>query len=74
VERLDVFETMNFLRSHGLYYPSIDAPEDSSIVPSFIEATGDQVYAPADRLGKSVIGAMRKRVPINNLPPCLKRC
>jgi uncharacterized protein YecE (DUF72 family) len=37
-------ETMNFLRSHGLYYTSIDAPEDSSIVPSFIESTGDQVY------------------------------
>jgi uncharacterized protein YecE (DUF72 family) len=37
-------ETMNFLRSRGLYYTSIDAPEDSSIVPSFIEATGDQVY------------------------------
>jgi hypothetical protein len=35
---------MNFPRSHGLYYTSIDAPEDSSIVPSFIEATGDQVY------------------------------
>jgi uncharacterized protein YecE (DUF72 family) len=35
---------MKFLRSHGLYYTSIDAPEDSSIVPSFIEATGDQVY------------------------------
>jgi uncharacterized protein YecE (DUF72 family) len=29
-------ETMNFLRSHGLYYISIDAPEDNSIVPSFI--------------------------------------
>jgi uncharacterized protein YecE (DUF72 family) len=37
-------ETMNFLRSHGLYYTSIDAPEGNSIVPSFIEATGDQVY------------------------------
>jgi uncharacterized protein YecE (DUF72 family) len=36
-------ETMRFLRSHGLYYTSIDAPEDKSIVPSFIEATGDQV-------------------------------
>ena len=35
---------MNFLHSHGLYYTSIDAPEDDSIVPSFIEATGDQVY------------------------------
>jgi uncharacterized protein YecE (DUF72 family) len=37
-------ETMNFLRSHGLYYTSVDAPEDNSIVPSFIEATGDQIY------------------------------
>ncbi len=37
-------ETMKFLRSHGLYYTSIDAPEDNSIVPSFIHATGDQVY------------------------------
>ncbi len=36
--------TMQFLRSHGLYYTSIDAPEGDSIVPSFIEATGDQVY------------------------------
>jgi uncharacterized protein YecE (DUF72 family) len=36
--------TMKFLRSHGLYYTSIDAPEDDSIVPSFIEASGDQVY------------------------------
>ena len=36
--------TMKFLRSHGLYYTSIDAPEDDSIVASFIEATGDQVY------------------------------
>jgi uncharacterized protein YecE (DUF72 family) len=37
-------ETMKFLRSHGLYYTSIDAPQDESIVPSFVEATGDQVY------------------------------
>ncbi len=36
--------TMKFLRSHGLYYTSIDAPEDKSIVPSFVEATGEQVY------------------------------
>ncbi len=35
--------TMKFLRARGLYYTSIDAPEDKSIVPSFIEATGDQV-------------------------------
>jgi hypothetical protein len=35
---------MNFLRSHGLFYTSIDAPEDNSIVPSFIDATFDQVY------------------------------
>jgi uncharacterized protein YecE (DUF72 family) len=37
-------ETMSFLQSDGLYYTSIDAPEDNSIVPSFVEATGDQVY------------------------------
>jgi uncharacterized protein YecE (DUF72 family) len=37
-------ETMKFLRSHCLYYTSIDAPEGNSIVPSFVEATGDQVY------------------------------
>jgi uncharacterized protein YecE (DUF72 family) len=37
-------DTMNFLREHGLYYTSIDAPKDDSIVPSFIEATGDQLY------------------------------
>jgi uncharacterized protein YecE (DUF72 family) len=35
---------MKFLRSHRLYYTSIDAPEDDSIVPSFIETTGDQLY------------------------------
>ncbi len=35
---------MNFLRSHGLYYTSINSPEDNSIAPSFIEATSDQVY------------------------------
>lgn len=35
--------TMEFLREHGLYYTSIDAPEAPSIVPSFVEATGDQV-------------------------------
>jgi uncharacterized protein YecE (DUF72 family) len=37
-------ETMKFLRSHRLYYTSIDTPEDDSIVPSCIEATGDQAY------------------------------
>lgn len=36
--------TMMFLRLRGLYYTSIDAPVADSIVPSFIEATGDQVY------------------------------
>ena len=43
-EKVQRAATMKFLRSHGLYYTSIDAPEDDSIVPSFIEATGDQVY------------------------------
>jgi uncharacterized protein YecE (DUF72 family) len=37
-------QTMKFLRSHGLYYTSIDAPDDPAIVPSFIAATGDQAY------------------------------
>ena len=37
-------KTMKFLRLHRLYYTSIDAPEHDSIVPSFIEATGDQGY------------------------------
>ncbi len=37
-------DTMRFLREHRLCYVSIDAPEDKSIVPSFIEATGDQAY------------------------------
>jgi uncharacterized protein YecE (DUF72 family) len=37
-------ETMEFLRSNGLYYTSIDAPDDPAIVPSFVAATGDQVY------------------------------
>ncbi len=36
--------TMQFLRSHGLYYTSIDAPQDNALVPSFVEATGDQLY------------------------------
>jgi uncharacterized protein YecE (DUF72 family) len=37
-------QTMAFLREHGLYYTSIDAPNDAAIVPSFIAATGDQIY------------------------------
>ena len=36
--------TMSFLLDHGLYYTSIDAPDHPAIVPSFIEATGDQAY------------------------------
>jgi uncharacterized protein YecE (DUF72 family) len=37
-------EIMTFLRAHGLYYTSIDAPEDPAIVPSFIAATGELAY------------------------------
>lgn len=37
-------DTMRFLREHGLYYVSVDAPQDKSIVPSFMEATGEQAY------------------------------
>ncbi len=43
-EKAQRADTMKFLRSHGLYYTSIDAPVAASIVPSFLEATGDQVY------------------------------
>ena len=37
-------QTLEFLRRNGLYYVSIDAPEDSSIPPSFMDATGDLAY------------------------------
>lgn len=37
-------ETMKFLRERGLYYVSIDAPQAPSIVPSFLEAVGSQMY------------------------------
>jgi uncharacterized protein YecE (DUF72 family) len=37
-------ETMGFLQRNGFHYVSVDAPQDKSIVPSFMEATGDQAY------------------------------
>lgn len=37
-------QTMQFLRAHGLYYTSIDAPASDALVPSFVAATGDQLY------------------------------
>jgi uncharacterized protein YecE (DUF72 family) len=37
-------ETMDFLRRRSLCYVSVDAPEDKSVVPSFVEATGEQAY------------------------------
>jgi uncharacterized protein YecE (DUF72 family) len=37
-------ETMDFLRRNNLYYVSVDCPQGPSIVPSFLEATGDQIY------------------------------
>ena len=37
-------QTLDFLRRNGLYFVSIDAPEDKSIPPSFLDATGDQAY------------------------------
>jgi uncharacterized protein YecE (DUF72 family) len=42
--RAETQRAETILSTHRLYYTSIDAPEDNSIVPSFIEATGDQVY------------------------------
>jgi uncharacterized protein YecE (DUF72 family) len=37
-------ETLKFLRSHGMYFVSIDAPEDKSIPPSIMDATGALAY------------------------------
>ena len=37
-------ETLKFLRDHGMYFVSIDAPEDKSIPPSFMDATGALAY------------------------------
>src|ERR1700683_1048243 len=37
-------QTLDFLRQHGLYFVSIDAPEDKSISPSIIDATGKLAY------------------------------
>ena len=37
-------ETLEFLRRHGMYFVSIDAPEDKSIPPSFMDATGPLAY------------------------------
>ena len=37
-------QTLEFLRRNGLYFVSIDAPEDKSIPPSFMDATGDRAY------------------------------
>ena len=37
-------QTLEFLHRNGLYSVSIDAPEDKSIVPSFMDATGELAY------------------------------
>jgi len=37
-------ETMDFLRRNGLYYVSVDCPQGPSIVPSFVQATGAEMY------------------------------
>ena len=44
VEPANRERTMEFLREHGLSYVSIDAPEDKSIPPSFVEATSAEAY------------------------------
>jgi uncharacterized protein YecE (DUF72 family) len=36
--------TMKFLRDHGLFYVSVDAPLVPSTVPSFLETTGPDAY------------------------------
>jgi len=35
---------MDFLRRNGLYYVSVDCPQGPSIVPSFVQATGAEMY------------------------------
>ena len=37
-------DTMEFLRRHELCYVSVDCPQGPSIMPSFLEATGAQMY------------------------------
>jgi uncharacterized protein YecE (DUF72 family) len=37
-------ETMEFLRRNALCYVSVDCPQGPSIVPSFLEATGPEMY------------------------------
>ncbi|MGH7932654.1 MAG: DUF72 domain-containing protein [Candidatus Binataceae bacterium] len=37
-------DTMNFLRAHGLAFVSVDAPAGSTLVPSFLDATGPDAY------------------------------
>jgi len=37
-------ETIAFLRANGLCYVSVDAPEVSSAIPSFLEASGSEAY------------------------------
>ena len=62
-------ETMKFLRSHGLYYTSIDAPEDSSIVPSFIERRATRsMFAFMARTARTGSNATSRR-PSGQLSP-----
>ena len=37
-------ESLAFLRSHGLYYVSVDEPQLPSTLPSFLETTGPEAY------------------------------
>ncbi|HLH76537.1 MAG TPA: DUF72 domain-containing protein [Candidatus Binataceae bacterium] len=37
-------QTLDFLRLHGLYYTSTDAPAGPSIAPSFVAASGSRIY------------------------------
>jgi uncharacterized protein YecE (DUF72 family) len=37
-------DTMEFLRRHEMCYVSVDCPQGPSIMPSFLEATGAQMY------------------------------
>ena len=37
-------DTMGFLRTNGLCYVSVDAPEAANTIPSFLETTGPEAY------------------------------
>jgi uncharacterized protein YecE (DUF72 family) len=56
-------QTMRFLRDHDLRYVSVDEPEASSTVPSFIEVTGPEAYMRFH--GKNLENWFKKNIPVS---------